>query len=67
MMRNGNGGVRGEGGQAVGMAGWPNAGGSDEEFTLIERRQYRVKNTPKTAQQFASVLRHKEWGRPEKS
>lgn len=28
MMRNG--GVRGEGGQAVRMAGWPDAGGSDE-------------------------------------
>lgn len=36
---------------------------SDGEFTLIERRQYRIKNTPKAAQRFASVLRHKEWAR----
>lgn len=53
------GGARGDGDQSVGMAGWPRCRCSDE-FTLIERRRYRVKDAPKAAQRFASVLRHKE-------
>lgn len=58
MMRNG--GVRGEGGQSVGLAGWLRCSSSDE-CTLIEKTAEPNQEHTKSGTGDLPLVRHKEW------